>query len=105
MSIFHPFLYFTGPFATMDNLTVNALCNFTIDHHRPMVNRIDRLDIKTFGHMLVVTDREATTTLQGTTLTVRSGASVGTNFSKFLNHLIVIFIKFLILLHTVNVDL
>lgn len=76
-------LYFTGPFATMDNLTVNALCNFTIDHHRPMVNCIERLDIKTFGHMLVVTDREATTTLQGTTLTVRSGASVGTKFLKF----------------------
>lgn len=83
LSIFHPFLYFTGPFATMDNLTVNALCNFTIDHHRPMVNRIDRLDIKTFGHMLVVTDREATTTLQGTTLTVRSGATVGTKFLNF----------------------
>lgn len=67
----------------MDNLTVNAFCNFTIDHHCPMVNRIDRLDIKTFGHMLVVTDREATTTLQGTTLTVRSGATVGTKFLKF----------------------
>lgn len=42
----------------MDNLIVNVFCNFTIDYYRLMVNRIDRLDIKTFGYMLVVIDRE-----------------------------------------------
>lgn len=42
----------------MDNLTVNVFCNFTIDYYRFMVNCIDRLDIKTFGYMLVVIDRE-----------------------------------------------
>ena len=47
----------------MDNVTVNAHCSLTID-------------IKTFGEVNVVTDREALTTLQGTSLTVRSGSKV-----------------------------
>lgn len=60
----------------MDNVTVNAYCSLTIDHYQPTTNVIVHLDIKTFGEVNVVTDREALTTLEGTTLTTRSGAKV-----------------------------
>jgi hypothetical protein len=60
----------------MDNVTVNAHCSLTIDHHQPTTNVIDHLDIKTFGEVNVVTDRESLTTLEGTTLIVRSGSKV-----------------------------
>jgi hypothetical protein len=60
----------------MENITVNALCNMTIDHHEQTTNVIDNLDIKTFGSVDVFTEDEALTTLTGTTLTVRSGAKV-----------------------------
>jgi hypothetical protein len=48
----------------------------TIDHYQPTTNVIDHLDIKTFGEVNVVTDRESLTTLEGTTLIVRSGSKV-----------------------------
>jgi hypothetical protein len=67
----------------MENITVNALCNLTIDHHTITENTIDNLDIKTFGSVAVFTEEEALTTLIGTTLTVRSGARVSHHF--FLN--------------------
>jgi hypothetical protein len=51
-------------------------CSLTIDHFKPTVNKIDHLDIKTFGEMKITTDREALTTIEGTTLTVRSGSLV-----------------------------
>ena len=57
-------------------MTVSARCNVTIDHHTPTVNLITNLDIKTYAEVMVITDREATTTLKGHTLTVRSGAKV-----------------------------
>jgi len=60
----------------MENITVNARCNLTIDHHQQTTNVIDNLDIKTFGSVDVFTEDEALTTLQGTTLTIRSGARV-----------------------------
>lgn len=60
----------------MENVTVNARCNVTIDHHTITVNVVDNLDIKTFGSVNVFTEEEALTTLTGTTLTVRSGARV-----------------------------
>lgn len=60
----------------MDNVTVNAHCSLTIDHYQPTTNVIDHLDIKTFGEVNVVTDRETLTTLEGTTLIVRSGSKV-----------------------------
>jgi hypothetical protein len=41
----------------------------------------DHLDIKTFGEMKITTDREALTTIEGTTLTVRSGSLVISLFS------------------------
>ena len=65
-----------GHFEPMENITVNAWCNMTIDHHQPMVNEIRNLDVKTFGIVKVTTDRMALTELQGSTLTVRSGAIV-----------------------------
>jgi len=67
---------FAGHFRAMENITVNARCNLTIDHHEPTTNVINNLDIKTFGSVNVFTEDEALTTLQGTTLTVRSGAKV-----------------------------
>lgn len=70
------YLFLSGHFETMENVTVNAYCSLTIDHYEPTVNKIDHLDIKTFGDMSVTTNREALTTLVGTTLTVRSGAQV-----------------------------
>lgn len=66
----------SGHFEVMDNVTVNAYCSLTIDHYQPTTNMIDHLDIKTFGEVNVLTDSEALTTLQGTTLTVRSGSKV-----------------------------
>jgi hypothetical protein len=60
----------------MENFTVNARCNLTIDHHKVTENSIDNLDIKTFGSVRVFTEEEALTTLVGTSLTVRSGARV-----------------------------
>lgn len=60
----------------MENITVNARCNLTIDHHQQTTNVIDNLDIKTFGSVDVFTEDEALTTLQGTALTIRSGARV-----------------------------
>lgn len=64
----------------MENITVNARCNLTIDHHTITENVIDNLDIKTFGSVAVFTEEEALTTLIGTTLTVRSGARVSVAF-------------------------
>lgn len=66
----------TGYFEDMDNITVNARCNLTIDHHEETTNVIESLDIKTFGSVTVFTEEDALTTLQGTDLTVRSGARV-----------------------------
>jgi hypothetical protein len=67
----------------MENITVNAHCSLTIDHFKPTVNKIDHLDIKTFGEMKITTDREALTTIEGTTLTVRSGSLVISLFSYY----------------------
>ncbi|KAH3816409.1 hypothetical protein DPMN_117925 [Dreissena polymorpha] len=58
----------------MENITVNARCNLTIDHHTPTTNKINNMDIKTFGGVRVFTEDEALTTLKGTSLTIRSGA-------------------------------
>ena len=60
----------------MENITVNARCNLTIDHHTITENTIGNLDIKTFGSVAVFTEEQALTTLIGTSLTVRSGARV-----------------------------
>jgi len=48
----------------------------TISHHLPTVNNIYNLDIKSFSNLYVTTENDATTTLQGNTLNVRSGAKV-----------------------------
>lgn len=70
----------------MENITVNARCSLTIDHHEQTTNVIDNLDIKTFGSVTVFTEEEALTTLQGTTLTARSGAKVSKQKKvKYLN--------------------
>ena len=60
----------------MDDLTVSGYCNMTIDHHTPTVNHITTLDVKSFAKLMVTTHQEATTTLEGDTLDVRSGALV-----------------------------
>ena len=52
----------------------------------PSVNEIDHLDIKTFGKVNVLTANDALTTLKGSTLTVRSGAEVG-SLDLGVNHL------------------
>ncbi|KAL4226615.1 hypothetical protein ACF0H5_014598 [Mactra antiquata] len=75
-------MYIKGHFRSMDNITVNARCNLTIDHHVITENIIDNLDIKTFGSVNVFTEEEALTTLIGTTLTVRSGARLTSNDLK-----------------------
>jgi hypothetical protein len=56
-------IFTSGHFETMENITVNAHCSLTIDHFKPTVNKIDHLDIKTFGEMKITTDREALTTI------------------------------------------
>ncbi|WAR26294.1 hypothetical protein MAR_011998 [Mya arenaria] len=71
-----------GHFRSMENITVNARCNLTIDHHEQTTNIIDSLDIKTFGSVNVFTEDEVLTTLQGTSLTVRSGARLTSNDLK-----------------------
>lgn len=60
----------------MENVTISAYCNLTIDHHTPTVSQIERLDIKSYGTLNIVTDLEATTRLTGLELDVRSGAKV-----------------------------
>ncbi|KAK3576662.1 hypothetical protein CHS0354_004947 [Potamilus streckersoni] len=72
-------LVIKGSFSSMENVTINANCSFTIDHHEPTRNVIDHLDIKSFASVHVLTDMEAQTTLVGTTLTVRSGAEIFSN--------------------------
>ncbi|XP_060557569.1 uncharacterized protein LOC132717977, partial [Ruditapes philippinarum] len=75
-------MYVKGYFHSMENFTVNARCNLTIDHHKVTENSIDNLDIKTFGSVRVFTEEEALTTLVGTSLTVRSGARLTSNDLK-----------------------
>ena len=60
----------------VQNWTVNAYCELTIDHYTPMTNEIKHLDVKTFGKVNVLTANNSLTTLQGVTLTIRSGAQV-----------------------------
>ena len=60
----------------MENVTINARCNVTIDHHTETVNEIVFLDVKTFGTLTVFTEYDALTTLNGTEITVRRGAKV-----------------------------
>lgn len=77
-------MYISGFFRTMENITVNARCNLTIDHYQPTTNIIDNLDVKTYGSVTVFTEEEALTTLKGITLTVRSGAKVSIVVCRYL---------------------
>ena len=65
-----------GSFEDMENVTVSSHCSLTIDHHEPTINEIERLDIKSYGEVRVITDQEATTKLKGLELDIRSGATV-----------------------------
>lgn len=65
-----------GYLSPMDDLTVSGYCYMTIDHHTPTVNHITTLDVKSFAKLMVTTHQDATTTLEGDTLDVRSGALV-----------------------------
>jgi len=65
-----------GYFSPMDYLTVSGYCYVTIDHHKQMVNHITSLDVKSFAKLIVKTHQDATTTLEGDILDVRSGGLV-----------------------------
>lgn len=66
----------------MDDVVINSQCNVIIDHHEVITNMIKELDVKTFGKLEVVTDRDALTTIEGERLTVRSGAKVSTLYTS-----------------------
>ncbi|KAI0222148.1 hypothetical protein LSAT2_026634 [Lamellibrachia satsuma] len=65
-----------GYLSPINDLTVSRYCYMTIDHHTPTVNHIKTLDLKSFSKLIVTTHQDATTTLEGDTLDVRSGALV-----------------------------
>ena len=65
-----------GYMSSMNDVTVSGYCHMTIDHHTPTVNHIKTLDVKSFAKFMVTTRQDATTTLEGETLDVRSGALV-----------------------------
>lgn len=65
-----------GYMSSMNDVTVSGYCHMTIDHHTPTVNHIKTLDVKSFAKLMVTTRQDATTTLEGDTLDVRSGALV-----------------------------
>ena len=65
-----------GSFDDMENVTISSGCSVTIDHYEPTVNEIERLDIKSYGQLLAVTESDATTTLKGLELDIRSGSMV-----------------------------
>ena len=65
-----------GYLSPMNDVTVSGYCYMTIDHHTPTVNRIKTLDLKSFSRLMVTTRQDATTTLEGDNLDVRSGALV-----------------------------
>jgi len=76
VSIYFVHYFNAGYLSPMDDLTVSGYCNMTIDHHTPTVNHITTLDVKSFAKLMVTTHQKATTTLEGDTFDVRSGALV-----------------------------
>jgi len=61
----------------MSSVTIGAGCTWTSEHLTASSHHIGNLDVKTFGSVSIITPNIAMTTLNGTTLTVRSGAEVG----------------------------
>ena len=69
-------LSFEGTLPNLNDLTIGSYCAVRIMHAGAVTKSVQNLDIKSYGELSIVTETDATYTLIGDTIDVRSGATV-----------------------------
>lgn len=69
-------LSFEGTLPALNDFIIGSYCSVRIVHDDDVTKSVQNLDIKSYGELSIVTETDATYTLTGDTIDVRSGATV-----------------------------
>ena len=76
-------LSFEGTLPALNDFIIGSYCSVRIVHDDDVTKSVQNLDIKSYGELSIVTETDATYTLTGDTIDVRSGASTSMILSRF----------------------